>query len=173
MHFDFVTFVIQVINLLVVYYVLKLILYKPVTRLLENRRRKVDETLDTAARTMKSAEELMARYQEQIKGAQSESQAIIERAAKMADQLKSEIVSDAHRQAQKILTQATAEIEREKAAALQEIKSEVGDLAVRAASRILERNVTDADQERLVQDLIASLGEGIGPGGGQAERLRS
>lgn len=160
MHFDFVTFVIQVINLLVVYYVLKLILYKPVTRLLENRRQKVDDTLDTAAKTMKNAEELMARYQEQIRGAQAESQAIIERAAKMGDQLKSEIVADAHHQAQRILEQASAEIEREKTAALQEIKTEVGDLAVRAASRILERNVTDADQERLVQDLIGGLGEG-------------
>lgn len=160
MKFDFVTFVIQVINLLAVYFVLKLILYKPVTKMLEGRRRKVDETLDGAAKTMKSAEELMARYQEQIRGAQAESQAIIERAAKMGDQLKTEMVSDAHKQAQQILSQAKSEIEREKTAALQEIKGEVGDLAVRAASRILERNITEADQDRLVQDLITGLGEG-------------
>lgn len=159
LNFDLWAFIPQVVNLLITIGVLYIIGYKPVTKMLLEREEKIEGAINDAAQKREEAEALLAKYQEQIQGARNEAQAIIANATKVGEEMKEEIVNNAREEAAKSLERAKAEIEREKAKALAEIKAEMATLVVLAAGRVIDKELSPQEHERLIKDFIVEAGE--------------
>ncbi|HHW07085.1 MAG TPA: F0F1 ATP synthase subunit B [Clostridia bacterium] len=159
LNFNGWTFVTNVLNLLITIGVLYIIAYKPVTKLLLEREQKIEGAINEAAQKREEAQKLLAKYEEQIQNARSEAQAIIANATKVGEEMKEEIIKNAQAEAGKMLERAKAEIEMEKARALKEIKEEMATLVVLAAGRVINKELSQKDHERLIHDFIVEAGE--------------
>lgn len=153
------TFLFQVINLVILAILLHFILYRPVTRMVAERERRIEGGLADAARAREEAETMLAQYKEQLQGARAEAQEIIEQAKKTGDSMREEIVAAARQEADKILARAKSEIEASRAQAIAQIRAEVATLTVMAASKVLEREISADDHRRLVEEFIAGAGK--------------
>ncbi|MGE5577199.1 MAG: F0F1 ATP synthase subunit B [Syntrophothermus sp.] len=147
----------QILNLAVVIALLTAIAYKPVSKILRDREEHVEKTLAQAASSQKEAEALLARYQQQIQHAKQEAQEIVDRATKVGEQMRQEIIQNAENEASRTMAKAKAEISAEKDKALSQIRDEVANLAVLAAGKIIGRSITAADHEKMVKDFVAEL----------------
>ncbi|NLW06635.1 MAG: F0F1 ATP synthase subunit B [Clostridia bacterium] len=147
----------QVVNLLFVMGVLYYFLHKPLGRILAEREAKIEGSLNEAALAKEKAQSMLAEYQQQLANARQEAQDILDRAAKMADETKEQIISKAREEANRTLEQAQAEIENEKVKALAAIRSEAATLAIMAAGKVLERSLTTEDQIRLAREAVAEM----------------
>ncbi|TDA69748.1 MAG: ATP synthase F0 subunit B [Clostridia bacterium] len=159
LNFNGWTFLFQVINLVIVAVLLYFILYKPITQMVAEREHRIEGGLAEAARAREEATTLLSQYQAQLAGARAEAQGIIEQAKKAGDSLREETVAAARQEADKILARAKNEIEASRTQAIAQIRAEAAALTVMAASKVLEREITAADHQRLVEEFIAGAGK--------------
>ncbi|HHY60100.1 MAG TPA: F0F1 ATP synthase subunit B [Clostridia bacterium] len=159
LNFNVWSFLANVINLLITIGILYIIGYKPVTKLLLEREQQIEGAINEAAQKREEAYALLSKYEEQIQNARSEAQAIIANATKVGEEMKEEIIRNAQQEAAKMLERAKTEIEMEKARALKEIKEEMATLVVLAAGRVINKELTLQDHERLIHDFITEAGE--------------
>lgn len=159
MHFDFMTLLWTILNLLIVIVVLNKLLYKPVTGLMKEREEKIESALNKAAEDRKTAEELLANYQSQIKDAKAEAQEIIDKASKTADKTKEEIISKATEEAERTLEKAKKDIQTEKDKALSEVRDEIATLAVLAAGKVVGKSISVDDHKRMIDEFVDQVGD--------------
>lgn len=155
--FNIWTFLLQTVNVLVVLGGLYLILWKPLNKAMQTRGEKIEGDLREAASAREKADELLASYQQQLKEAHQEAQAILQRAAEMAEVTRSELVAQAKEEAARALEQARLEIEKEKRVAMAAIRSQAAELVVMATGKVLARTLTSEDQEHLLQNALAEV----------------
>ncbi|NLK00278.1 MAG: F0F1 ATP synthase subunit B [Clostridia bacterium] len=148
-----------IINFLVMLAILGIFLWKPVLKVLDERRNEISDNLSNAESQRKKAEELLVQYQEQMEKASGEAHEIIAQAAKKAEAARDQIIAESRDEASKISEKAREEIKREKEQALKEVRDEVATLAVMAAGKILEKNITKDDHEKMLQEFLSEVGE--------------
>ena len=144
--------------LFVLYFLLKKLLYKPVSTFLQERKDKIQADLDGVKAIKDEAISLRDEYETRISDAKKESQEIVERARKRGEELRDDIVAEARKEAEAILTKARKEISREKEMALQGIKTQAGELAILIASKIMEEKVNMDNQKNLIDKFIDEVG---------------
>jgi F-type H+-transporting ATPase subunit b len=128
-------------------------------RTLEEREKKIRESIEEAERVRKEAHQLLAQYQEKLKGAGQEVQAILEEARHRALQLLEENQQRMEREGLQMIEEARGDIQRERQQALREIQQVVAELTVAATEKILERNLTQADHRRFVEEVIREIAQ--------------
>ncbi len=143
--------------LLVLYFGLKKLLYKPVSEALSNRQEKIKSDIESAKAQREEAEALKSNYEAQIADAKREAQSIIENGRKRGEEVRADIIGKAEEDARSIVMKARREAEAEKERALMDIKSEAGDMAVLIASKILEENV-EGNQQHIIDNFINEVG---------------
>jgi len=148
-----------IINFLILVAILNKFLYKPVTKMLDERKNEVVNNLNNAEKARQEAEKLKDEYAHHLQNAKSEAQEIIARANKLGEETRNEIVSQARAEAEKVSVKAQEEIRLEKAKALAELRDEVASLAVMAAEKIIAKNIDMKDQEKMVKDFVKEVGE--------------
>ena len=136
----------------------------PITRILSERRARIQQGLDDAdeARRARAAadEERIKALQE----ARREANDILARAQKLADESRERDLAAAREEVERVRSRATADLEAEKQRAIAEIRGEVADLALAAASRVVRENMNDQRQRRLVEEFLADPNPGAGSG---------
>jgi F-type H+-transporting ATPase subunit b len=155
----------SIINFTVFFLLLRWLLYRPVLRLLDARRDEVSDNLARAESARQEAEAGRAEYERRLAQAREEAQAMIRRAQATAERAKDDILSQAQRQSDEMLERAQKAISAEKERALAELRREVADLAVLAASKIIERHLDADEHRRLVDEFVSRLPEESGPAG--------
>lgn len=150
--------VLALVASLLLYLLLKHFLHEPVTKMLEERKEGIQKDLDEAKALKKEAKDLKADYESRIDLAKKESQDIIEGARKRGEELRVGIVSEAKEEANNIVAYARREIERERDAALQNIKTEAAEIGVLIASKIMEEQVSMDKQNNLINKFIDEVG---------------
>ncbi len=151
------TFVWQVINFLVLLWLLKKYLYGPITEMLDKRSQKVKNDLDEAEKRKKEAEELKEKYKAELKNARNEAGKIIENAESKAKDRAREITEQARKDAEKIKEDKLAEIERAKKEAVTELRDEVAAISLLAAGKIIKEQINREKHEQLIKQYIESL----------------
>nr|WP_041589193.1 F0F1 ATP synthase subunit B [Thermoanaerobacter wiegelii] len=151
--FNISTFIFTIINLLVLYFILKWLLFKPVTQFLENRENKIKSSLEEANRERQEAHNLKAKYEEILKNADNEGKAIIEKAQKAAEDKANKIIENANKEAENIIEKAKEEAMLEKIKAMHDLRTEISQLVIDAASRVLEKKLPVADED-LINEVI-------------------
>lgn len=154
-----VTFLYTIVNFILLFFLLKKVLFKPVTEYMERRQRYIEEQIKEAERNSEEAAVLRDRYISNMKNVKTEAEELIGKAIKQGEESKQEIVEEAKKESQRLVERAKREITLEKARAIEELKSETASLAVLAASQILEKNADEDVHNRLVKKFIDEVGE--------------
>jgi len=147
------------INLIILVFVMKKLLFKPVMNMLAQREEEVGSMYEKAEEAQKSAEEMEKDYSEKLANAKEEASRIMKEATHEATLRGEQIVADAQQKASAITTKAQKEIEREKEAAISEIKEDIATLAVDIAQKVIEKDLDKKDHERLLEEFIDGSGE--------------
>lgn len=145
-----ITFVILVV-------VLKKFAFSPLQRVIDKRRDDILRNIEAAAESRREAERLLTEHEQRMAKARHEAEDIIERARKVGETTRSEIVGHAKDQARKEVDDARDQIRRETRKAVQEIKEQVAGLAIMAAEKVTARTISSDEQLRLVDDTIAEI----------------
>lgn len=146
-------------NTLILFLVIKHFLFKPVNAILEQRKQDVENTYQKAYEALESAKQSEKKYNDLIGNAREESAKIIKNASETAGRRSEEIISEAKNNANMIIKKANAEVEREKANARTAIRDEMSDLALRAAEKIVDKEINSDDHRRFIDEFIENVGE--------------
>ncbi len=153
------TMIFQILNLLLLMFLFKKFLFKPVTDILEKRKAEIDhhyeeaENAETAAKTMKAA------YEEKMTGAREEADRVIATAQESASAISEDILNKARKDAAQIKQRAQNEINIEKQKAFDEVKNQLSDIAMDIASQVIDREVSAKDHQTFIDDFIQNVGE--------------
>ncbi|HHV99160.1 MAG TPA: F0F1 ATP synthase subunit B [Clostridiaceae bacterium] len=145
------TFIWTAVNLIILYVVLRLLLFKPVTAMMEKRTNTIKSNLEEAEKAKADAAQLKQDYELQLKNAASEAERIISEARAKAEAEYEAIIKAAKEKADKIIEKSRMEIEHERQQMVKEIKNQVASLAIAAASKVLEANM-DTERNREIVD---------------------
>ncbi len=146
-------------NLLILYFFLKKLLFKPVKNMIDSRQKEVDDMYAEAEEAKASAESMKNEYEEKISKVNEETEEMLRTAQRRAQLKEEEILKDADREAQLIRERAEGEIELEKKRMLADIKDEVSGMAVDLASALIGREVSESEHERFIDSFIDELGD--------------
>jgi F-type H+-transporting ATPase subunit b len=133
--------------------------WKPLLSALQEREARIRESLESAERAMKKAEEISRKNQDALKEAEIRAQQIRKEALEEAELLRSDRLEKAKLEAEKIVEQARNEIQQEKKKALADLRKEVSDMALQAASIILDAELDQERNKKLVDSFIDNLPE--------------
>jgi F-type H+-transporting ATPase subunit b len=124
---------------------------------LEQRSAAIQGRMEEAQHQLEEAEASKRRYDESLDDARGEANRIIEEAKSTADQVRAEARTRAEAEAAQIIERAQAEVAAERDRVLQELRSQVGDISVQLASKIVERELDRSTHEGLVDEYIQRL----------------
>ena len=133
--------------------------WRPILEALEKRENKIQESLDAAEKAMAKAERISKDNEKALKDAEAKAQQIRRDALEEAEMLRNERVEKAKKEADDMLEQAKSTIEQEKKQALMELRDEVADLAVKAANIILDQELDEKKNKKLVDSYIKDLSQ--------------
>jgi F-type H+-transporting ATPase subunit b len=145
------------ITFVIVLLILKKIAWGPILNALEEREKGIQSSIDRAHQAKDESEAILRKNKELLAKADAESDRIIREGKDFAEKLRSDISVKAQAEAQKMIASAKDEIEQEKRRALDVLRNEVADLAVKGAEKIIKTTL-DADiQKRIVDSMIQDL----------------
>lgn len=152
---DWKLLIAQIINFLILLFVLYKFAYGPIVAMLEKRQKKIEKGLADADEAHKKLKESEERQKEMLRKARTEAKKIVEKSHVQAEKSKSEILAESREQSEKIISDAKAEIEREKQKTIAEIKSEIGGLAAAAAEKVIGEKIDDRKDKKLIESVIS------------------
>ncbi|MBB6216342.1 F-type H+-transporting ATPase subunit b [Anaerosolibacter carboniphilus] len=153
------TLVFQLINTIIIFLILRKLLFKPVSEMMAGRQNAIAESIKEAENKNKEADQLKLEYQRKLEGAHAEGRELIKDASKRADARADEIIIQAQQEAMKIKDRAEADIQREKQKAANMMKEELAALAVMAAGKIIGKDLDEKGHDKLIKDFIDEVGE--------------
>ena len=152
------TFVAQILNLFLQVYLIKRFLFKPVMAVIEKRRQLADSQLTEAEEANRQALQMKADYEKNLSEANADAREILQNARHQAELQGEAIVKDAKEQAAELKQKADADIAREKVRVFNEMKDEIGDIAMEIAGKVIGREVDEEDHKKLIEDVISQIG---------------
>jgi F-type H+-transporting ATPase subunit b len=147
----------QIINFLLILYLLNRFVFRRVLALLDERQERIAKGLEDAESAARDRELARAEREAALDEARKEAAAMIARATKIAEDSRAEIVAAARAEAEKVAARATEEITAEKQRAIAELRSQVADLALDAAGRLVKAEMNAPTQRRLVEEFLAEV----------------
>lgn len=147
----------QIINFLLILYLLNRFVFRRVLALLDERQERIAKGLEDAESAARDRELARAEREAALDEARKEAAAMIARATKIAEDSRTEIVATARAEAEKVAARATEEITAEKQRAIAELRSQVADLALDAAGRLVKAEMNAPTQRRLVEEFLAEV----------------
>jgi F-type H+-transporting ATPase subunit b len=155
-------FIWHLINFAVLFFILQRFLFPPVLKMLDERQARIRESMERAEALKEESARAAETVKAQLDEARREGQNIITQATQIADRIKTEQQAQAQAEYETILKRAQEDAARERERAFAELRTQVADLAVLAAERIIERNLDVNTQRKLVDEFLAEAGAGDG-----------
>ena len=155
------TVILSICNLLLTMWLFKKFLLKPVQKILAQRQALINSELEAAETAKAEAEQAKQAYAESLAGAREEAAQLLRSAVKTAEDRGEQIVTEAKNEAAAIRAKASDDIAREKKNAVNEIKQDISGIAVAIASKVAQKEITEADHEKLIAEFIDSMGEAV------------
>jgi len=148
----------MICNLLLQMYLVKRFLLDKVIAVLDERRAQANAEIESAEKTNAEVQEMKADYERSLAGAKEEASQIVSAAQATAAARSDEMINEARQQAEMIRQRAEHDIALERSKAVSELKSEIGDMAIEIASKVVEREINATDHEDLINDFIRNVG---------------
>ncbi len=154
---DLMLTVLTVVLFAVFAFVLTKLGWRPLLDMIEERERGIRQAVEGAHQANADAQALLVQHKETLREAGQQREDILKQAFSDADQARQSLLAQAKADAERLLEKAKEQIQREKQLALQEIRGEIADLAIGAASKIVQSSLTEDAQRKLVDEFIEGL----------------
>lgn len=152
------TIVFTLINTLIIFILFKVFLFKPVGKILDKRNEMAAAEIAEAKRAKESAAKTEQEYIKKLAKAKEEAADIMKQATLRAQKREEEIVNEANQKAAEIKARAEENIERDKQRAVNNIKDEISDIVIMAASKVVEKEISTKDNEAIIADFLQNVG---------------
>lgn len=152
--FNLPTLVAQIINFALLLGLLYLVAYKPVMRMLDERSRRVKESMEQTELIKQQAERADEEVKKQLEAAGKEGQEMIARAARTGEEARQKAQQAAKQQAQTIIDRARVDIQRERDEAIDELRKEFADLTILAAGKVIEQKLDKEEHRQLIDKVL-------------------
>ena len=153
------TFLAQICNLMIQLVIFKKFLLKPIKQVIADRKAKADSEIADAQKLRTEAEAMKAEYEQNLQNARTEANQIVAAAQKTATARSEELLGEARAQAAALKQKAEADIAQERKKAVNEVKDEIGGMAMEIASKVVEREIREQDHQDLIDEFIKNVGE--------------
>lgn len=150
---------ISLINLLIMFRILKKFLFKPVKKVVDARTEQVKSIYTDAEQSRNDANQMKNEYEQRLASARQEADSMIKTATQTAQKKGDQIVFEAKAQASHVKQKAEEEIAQQKKKMLQDVRGEISELAVDIASKVVEREISPKDYDGFVDDFIRNVGD--------------
>lgn len=149
----------QIVNTIILFVVLKKILFKPVLNIIDARENGIKEAIATGEQAKNEGLALKAEYEQKLSLAKNEGQEIIKQATLRAEQKSDEIISIAKEEANSLKERANKDIAQERQKVMNELKNDISSIAILAASKVIEEDIDQAKHEEMINKFIEEVGE--------------
>lgn len=151
--------IIQIINTVVLFIILKKILFKPVLNIIDAREKAIKDDIATGEKAKGEGLAFKDEYEKKLAVSKAEGQEIIKQATLRAEEKSEEIVSSAKEEAHTIKERASKDIAQEKEKVMSDLKNEVSAIAILAASKVIEKDIDKSKHEDMINKFIEEVGE--------------
>ena len=158
MEFKLIDFIEHALNLLILFLLLRIFLYKPVSKFMAEREAKFAREREQIDASRNEANVLKSQYETSMKNARLDAEAIAEERRKAAEREAEDLRKKAKQDAQGILSDAMHQAMTEREGMLGDLKSQTAELAVDIAGKILEREVKQEDHQRIIDSFFDKVG---------------
>jgi len=152
---DWKLLIAQILNFLVLLFVLWRFVYKPLVKLLEDRSKKIEKGIKDAEAAKQTLKLGQKKQEEIIRTAKKEAQKIIEKAVLEGKKIKEELEKEASLKAQEIIDASKIQIQKEKEAAINEVKKEIGGIVALAVEKIIDEKMTEQKDKQLIRKFLS------------------
>ena len=156
---DFWTALFTLLNFLAVFFVGKHFLWGPVTKMVQDRQKEIDDMYSEADTARASAKAMEEEYQGKLSDARATSEQIVRDAVSRGQAREEEIIRQANAEASAMMDKAVADIALEKKKAINDAKNEISGVAMAIAEKVVERQLDSSDHDKLINQFIDQLGE--------------
>lgn len=158
---DFWTALFTLLNFLAVLIVGKKFLWGPVMKMIQDRQQEIDDMYSEADSARVSAKAMEEEYKQKLSAAMETGERIVKDATARGQAKEEEILRQANAEASAMLSKAAADIAMEKKKAINDAKDEISGMAMAIAEKVVARELTAADQSKLVDEFINELGDQV------------
>lgn len=151
---DLPSLVAFLVNFLLLLGLLTLVLYRPITRMLDQRSAKIKESLEEAEHIKQESARAEETVKAQIEAGRKEGQAIVAQASQVAERVKEEARAEARQEAESLIAKARVEIERERQEGFDQLRQEFVDLAILAAEKVINQSLDKKAHRRLIEEVL-------------------
>ena len=155
------TLIAQILNLFLQAFLIKKFLFKPIREILEKRKAMADAQISDAEKAKEEALTMKAEYEQNMAQAREKANDILANAQKTASAQSEEILQEANQQAKAIKAKAESDIAQERKKAVNDIKNEIGSMAMDIAGKVIEREISEEDHRKLIDEYIQNVGEAL------------
>ncbi len=146
-------------NMMITFAVLKKFLFKPVKKMIDDRQAEIDTMYADADVAKQKAAELEQEYQQHLQSIRDERDTLLREATARAQKREEEIVGEARAEAAALRAAAEADIAQERKKAVNDLKNEIGGIAVDIAGKVVEREINETDHKALIDEFIRNVGD--------------
>ena len=146
-------------NMLITFAVLRKFLFKPVKKMIDDRQQEIDTMYADADAAKQKAADLEKEYADHLQSIKDERDTMLREATARAQKREEEIVNEAKAEAASIRAAAEADIAQERKKAVNDLKNEIGGMAVEIAGKVVEREINESDHQALIDEFIRNVGD--------------
>jgi F-type H+-transporting ATPase subunit b len=143
-----------VVNFVILFAILSIFAYKPITKMLNDRQAKIKESMEQVEKirqeTARSEEEIKAHLEQ----ARKDGQAVITQATQIGERLKEEAKQGARQEAESLIAKARSEIQRERDKSIEELRTEFADIAILAAEKVINETLDKKKHRKIIDEVI-------------------
>jgi len=148
------TLIAQVVNFAILFGLLYLVAYKPILRMLDERSKKIKESMEQTEYIKEQAAQAEEETKRQIEAASREGQEVIARAVRTGDEVRQQAQQEARQEAESLIGKARLEIQRERDDAIDELRKEVADLTILVAEKVIDRSLDKETHRQLIDKTL-------------------
>ncbi len=148
------TLLAQVINVIILFGLLYLVAYKPLMRMLDERSKRIKDSMDQTEQIKQQAERAEEEAAKRIADASKDGEEVIARAMRTGEEVRKEAQTQAKQEAETLISRARAEIQQERNEAVGELRKEFADLTVTAAEKVIDRSLDKKAHRQLIDKVL-------------------
>jgi F-type H+-transporting ATPase subunit b len=144
----------QIINFVILFGLLYLVAYKPIMRMLDERSRKIKESMEQTEHIKQQAERAEVEAEKRIDAAAKEGQEVVARAVRTGEEVKKEAQQQAKDEAEALIVRARSEIQRERDEAIDDLRQEFADITIKAAGKVIDRTLDKKAHREIIEKVL-------------------
>jgi F-type H+-transporting ATPase subunit b len=148
------TLLAQIINFVILLVLMYLVAYKPIMKMFDERSRKIKESMEQTEQIREQAARAEEEAEKRISAAGKEGQEMVSRAMRTGEEIRQQAQQEAKQDAETLINRARAEIQRERDDAIDELRKEFADLAIKAAEKVIDRSLDKEAHRQLIDKVL-------------------